>query len=649
TVDTAVKASGKGVDVSFLIHEGLATRLESLIIEGLDSVGDRRRIVDRLPINSGDRFDRINLDAARDSIARRLRNNGYPRAEVSNTYDIDEGQRLAYDTIRVQAGTFTRIGKVDIEVVPFESKTQQIPDRVVRRIIGLASGDVYRENELLDAQRTLYRTEGYQHVSLLPDTTTKATDSLIDIRALLAENTTKSARLGAGYGTLDCFRISSELSNYNLLREARRFDLTTRVSKIGRGDPLSGLDALCPQARRDPFSRKLNYYVGTTLRQPVYSGLHFLPTITVFSERVSEYNAYLRTTSIGGVASIEWRRWRTLPLTFAYSMDLGRTEAQPALFCAVFNVCDPRDRRRVQQTQRLAVVSMVASRDRSNSFLSPTRGYQWRVEARHASPVIGSDTALQFNKILGERSQYFGVPGGSVVALRFRGGAVFGRSFGTITGFIPPQERLYAGGPTSVRGFSQNELGSAIYIARAYQLVTPEESGLADSVFWAPEGETGFRRSVPVGGNSLLVTNLELRMPSPFLPELLQWTVFTDAGDVWNRGSGGSFQNFSIKVTPGIQLTAFSPVGPVRLVMGYNPYRRPAGPLYYEVGNGAPLDEFGSPAGSLPCVTRGNTLAVHLADDGLKQNEGRCPAYQPNSRTSFGSRLTFSFAIGQAF
>jgi outer membrane protein insertion porin family/translocation and assembly module TamA len=269
--------------------------------------------------------------------------------------------------------------------VPFSGKSQQVPDRVVRKIIGLDSGRVYREDELLEAQRTLYRTEAYQHVSIIPDTATSPTDSVVDIRALLAENTTRSARLGAGYGTLDCFRVTAELSNYNFLHAARRIDLTTRLSKIGRGDPLSGLDALCPQARRDPFSANLNYYLGATLRQPLYSRLRFLPTITVFSERVSEYNAYLRTTTIGGIASIDWRKWRTVPVTFAYSLDLGRTEAQPALFCAVFNVCDRDDRARLQENQRLAVISGVVSRDRSNNFLSPTRGYQWRVEARHAS------------------------------------------------------------------------------------------------------------------------------------------------------------------------------------------------------------------------------------------------------------------------
>jgi hypothetical protein len=186
-------------------------------------------------------------------------------------------------------------------------------------------------------------------------------------------------------------------------------------------------------------------------------------------------------------------------------------------------------------------------------------------------------------------------------------------------------------------------------------VVFPETSGLPDTLFRVSDSVRDFRRVVPVGGNSMIVTNLELRLPSPFLPDLLQWTLFTDGGDVWNRGEANSFQNFSFKITPGIQLTAFSPVGPVRIVIGYNPYRRPAGPLYYEVPTGS-ADAGGPPAGSLPCVSPGNLLPVHLVTDPvtnvshLIQSEGHCPAvFTPKSSNSFRSRLTFGLAIGQAF
>ena len=103
----------------------------------------------------------------------------------------------------------------------------------------------------------------------------------------------------------------------------------------------------------------------------------------------------------------------------------------------------------------------------------------------------------------------------------------------------------------------------------------------------------------------------------------------------------------SLKVTPGVQVTAFSPVGPVRVSVGYNPYRRPPGPLYYEATN------FG---GELLCLSPGNTIPTHFDKDAdgndiIQQDKGlRCPAtFQPAKDNRFRSKLTFSFAIGQAF
>jgi outer membrane protein insertion porin family/translocation and assembly module TamA len=332
-------------------------------------------------------------------------------------------------------------------------------------------------------------------------------------------------------------------------------------------------------------------------------------------------------------------------------MDLGRTEAQPALFCALFNLCDAEERQRVEKTQRLAILSLSATRDNSNSLLSPTRGSIIRVEARHSSPFILSDTALQFNKFVGDASRYINAGGGNVLAFRIRGGVVYGRSIGSATGFIPPSERLYAGGPTTVRGFAQNELGSAIYIASTPFLIVPHTaaSGLPDTVVRDTSGIQ--RRVVPVGGNSLVVANVELRLRSPILPELLQLTLFTDAGQVWNRGNTSTLGGVKLKVTPGIQMTAFSPVGPVRFAVGYNPYRRPPGPLYYEATNygGAPL----------LCVSPNNEVPTHFSAVDPQTNvatitqdivAGGCPAsYQPPKDNRFRSKLTFSFAIGQAF
>jgi outer membrane protein insertion porin family/translocation and assembly module TamA len=650
TVDTVVKELAPGaVEVRFKINEGPPVILTSFAIQGLDSVPEKPRIIRDLPAREGGRFDRFAIDAAADTIRERLHNNGYPRADAFTRFTENDSALLAWDTLTVTPGPRTRIGAIKIEVTPLAGKKQQIPTRIVRRIMGLDSGALFREYEVIDAQRALYQTEAYQHVSITPDS---SSDSLVTLYARLAEAPMHSARVGAGYGTLDCLRLTGELTDYNFLSGARRLDLSARVSKIGIGRPLDGAPGLCPAAKKDIFSSRLNYYAGATLRQPVFLGLRTVPTITLYTQRVSEYNAYLRTTAIGGVASLVWRGLTRTPVNLSYSMDLGRTEAQPALFCAVFNLCDAAERDRIQKTQRLAVLSLSVTRDNSNNLLSPTRGSIIRLEARHSSPLILSDSGLRFNKFVGDGSRYINVGGGNVLALRIRGGTVFGRNLGAATGFIPPQERLYAGGPTTVRGFSQNELGSLIYIANGLDslLSTHPVTGAPDTVVLARD--SSYRRIVPVGGNSLLVGNLELRLRSPFLPQLLQFTIFTDAGEVWNRGGNAQVTGVKLKVTPGIQVTAFSPVGPVRVAVGYNPYQRPKGPLYYEATQfgGAPL----------LCVSPNNDLPTHFSTDpvsGVTTVSQEIPpgipacraTYQPAKDNRFRSKLTFSFAIGQAF
>jgi outer membrane protein assembly factor BamA len=650
TVDTAVNVLAPGaVEVKFKINEGPPVILRSFALVGMDSVPEKTRIVRDLPVREGRRFDRFVIDAAADTVRERLHNNGYPRAEAENHFNVNDSALVAWDTLTVIPGPRTKIGAIKINVSPLPGKKQQIPTRIVSRIMGLDSGALFREYEVIDAQRALYQTEAYQHVSITPDS---SADSLITLYANLAEAPMHAARVGAGYGTLDCFRLTGEFTDYNFLSGARRLDFNARVSKIGIGKPLDGAPGLCPQAKKDVFSNRLNYYMGATLRQPLFLGFRSFPTITLYTQRLSEYNAYRRTTAIGGIASEVWRGRTRTPVNLTYSMDLGRTEAQPALFCAVFNLCELAERLRIERTQQLAVLSLGITRDNSNSLLSPTRGSIVRLEGRHSSPAILSNKDLQFNKIVGDASRYINAGGGNVLALRIRGGSVFGRNVASVTGFIPPQERLYAGGPTTVRGFSQNELGSLIYISRPKYVAFLSTDLLfrPDTVVLQPLDDSSYRRVVPVGGNSLLVANLELRLRSPVLPDLLQFTIFTDAGEVWNRGTP-EVSSVKLKVTPGIQLTAFSPVGPVRLAVGYNPYQRPKGPIYYEATELADAP--------LLCVSPLNNIPTHFFYDNpqapttltrITQNTGTCPAtYQPAKQTSLGSKLTFSFAIGQAF
>ena len=137
-------------------------------------------------------------------------------------------------------------------------------------------------------------------------------------------------------------------------------------------------------------------------------------------------------------------------------------------------------------------------------------------------------------------------------------------------------------------------------------------------------------RTVPTGGDNVIVGKLELRLRSPAYPELVQYALFVDAGQVWNRGRAGTAVNFAdIRVTPGVGLRLFTPVGPIRVDVGYNPYRRVPGPAYIT-----------DLSGNLICVSPGNTLRVRKASGGNRHDRStRAIVRRPTRRRSWQELL----------
>jgi outer membrane protein insertion porin family len=474
-----------------------------------------------------------------------------------------------------------------------------------------------------------------------------------------------SARVGAGYATLDCFRTSGALTARYL--SFGRVDFTGRVSKIGIGEPLDWSRALCQGARNDPYSDRLNYYAGVTLSQGAIPGLRALfTTFTVFSERRSEYKAYLRSVPIGMVASYDFDALRPLLANAAYDLTYGRTTAEPALFCAVFLVCRPEDQQALQRLLRQAALSLTLTRRRVDNEIEPRRGLVARASVRSAHRWLGSDTSLQFNRLQGELAWY--TPHGrNSLAARVQLGTVLGRTFSLrgedVPSFIPPAERLFAGGPNTVRGYRQNLLGPLVYVAEEIRdtVIDGQLYYMADTLRRVQER--------PTGGNSLVVGNLEYRMRSPVAPNYLQLVVFGDVGQVWNRGEevdgrrvNLDFDNF--RFTPGGGFRVATPIGAIRVDVGYNRNQLPPGAVYHsrtEVGTAqdGSGDEENIP--SFFCVSPGNGAAVttqtvivrNRAFTVRRQSDedvSGCPVtYRPAPPGKFWNRLTLNLSIGQAF
>jgi outer membrane protein assembly factor BamA len=656
-VDTIVKpVAPRTVDVVFRIDEGQPLQIDTLTIAGLDSVPDPQGIVKDLQMRVGGRFGLLLLFTDIDSINARLRNAGYPRADILKSYRTHPDQLRAEVSLDVTTGPRTRIGSIEVQRTGVKNKPAQIDSAVVLRLLGFGSGNWYSDRALLDAQRNLYNLGAYRHVGISLDTTAQQSDSVADVLVDLREDYMRQYDQEEGWATLDCFRVNTQYTDKNFLDGAHHLELTGRVSKLGYGEPTSSRVTrnLCYRSQLDQdsvASSKLNYYAGATVREPTLFGTHWVPSYSVYTERRGEWKAYLRNTEVGGQFSATRNVGVGMPFRVGYTFEVGRTLAEPAVLCAQFSRCDQTSQADVQKRLRLAVASASLQRVRTDNPVEPTRGYVVAGEVRGSGSGIGSDPSLQFLKGTADGAWYHKLQSRIVFAGRLRGGIIGGgTSRDTAAKLPPPQERLYAGGATSVRGFQQNELGPLVYLVNrgdVDSIPLGHAPGMSDTSYAlvAKSGAPAFR-SIPVGGNLLLVVNAELRVRDPFFPALLEYVPFLDAGAVQQVGAHNLTPS-KLSYTPGLGVRVFSPIGPIQLNAGYNPYGGRPGTAYFA----SPVNTLTNKA-PLICVTAPGeeTVPVVFTGGQLKQDVAACPStFRPALSSGFLRHLTFTLSIGTNF
>jgi outer membrane protein assembly factor BamA len=148
-------------------------------------------------------------------------------------------------------------------------------------------------------------------------------------------------------------------------------------------------------------------------------------------------------------------------------------------------------------------------RDTRDSPLDAHRGTYTSFQEFLSGKAFGAQAA--FNRLDVSNSSFYSFDKGRyVLARNTRYGQE--RAFGSPQEeLIPLPERLYAGGATSLRGFSINAAGPR-------------------------DPETGF----PIGGAGALINSTELRLPPPTLPWLgdtLSFVLFHDMGNVFTNAS----------------------------------------------------------------------------------------------------------------
>jgi outer membrane protein assembly factor BamA len=370
------------------------------------------------------------------------------------------------------------------------------------------------------------------------------------------------------------------------------------------------LTSVCFPLHDDSTSDTLNYTVALTLLQPMFLSPNHSASAGIFAERRSEFQTYTRI-QVGANAGVTFNARRRVPLGLAYGYSVGRTDATDANFCSVFSVCDDSTLTSLRNPHPFASLTLTASLRTEDLTLDPTRGGHVGITLLHASRLLGSDKLYEFNRGEIEVARYMPLGRYGVFAWRIRAGTLLPARITVSPGqsalFVPPDQRFYAGGPNSVRGYAANGLGPQVYVVNDS---TVKDTSIID-------GDTVYNqaRRVATGGNALVLANVEVRVRSPVWPDRVRLAAFVDVGQVYrNQNEIFSFQ--ALRVTPGAGVRITTPLGPVRVDVAYNGYGFESGVLKLQSGT---------------------TLTDYR------------PNYQPKRSASFLRRLTLQFAIGQAF
>ena len=634
-VDTTLLRDDGHVEVTFTIEEGEPVIVRSLEVRGLEGIEDADKIASGVALKPGQPFSELDLTLSRGQIERDLGNRGYAEAVVlveANLPASDpHGARVV---LRAVPGRRYTIGEIEVE------GTVDLDPDDVKRLLGFRSNDLYRLDEIVRSRRNLYSMALFDYVDI--SATPSAFDSTVAVRVQVNEAKLRGVQFGAGISTTECVELQAGWANRDFLGGTRKLEINAFLSNIAtdrraRQFPCTQAGVPLDVERHEVFNR-VNWLLRVDFRQPWFLGTENWLHLGLFTQRQSLPAVYART-AIGG--NIRFSREIALgtALTASYRPALDKLEEGSAdfLFCANFLICDPDDIAVLEEARWLAPITITLARNRTDVVLNPTRGYRLTLEAETASRFTGSEWA--YYRAAGEVAWYQLLDRETVLALRLRGGLL--RPVGSgIEGLdLPagseplthPLKRQYAGGAFTVRGFGENLLGPKVLLARRDDMpgcegaeVTEENTLVCDPNTSGLTSDRAIPRAV--GGENSIVVNMELRVPLG--SELWRGVVFVDVGRVWTSG-GEVPEAERFAWSPGLGIRYMSPVGPLRLDIGYNT----SGTRFFPVVTEITKD--------------GESNIVQL---GNQQNEPIPFKYDPFSGSGeFFNRLQLHFAIGHAF
>ena len=503
------------------IQEGPQSFVNSLQVDGIERL-DRTAVLSMLSSVAGQPFSEFTVAVDRDTILAQYFDKGFAGA----TFEWD--YKPAAQPNRVDLHYVIHEGKQEFVRQVLTNPLVHTRPSLVNRNLLLNPGDPLSPTAVTEIQRRLYNLGVFARVDAAiqdpdGDTDRKYVVYQMDEARRYSLALGLGAELGRIGGCSTCLdapagatgfspRVSVDVSRNNLWGDAHSISLRTRASIFDQ-------------------RALLNY------TWPRFDGGDNLTlSLTGLIENSRDVRTFGYTRAEGSAQmSQRLTKATTLLYRFAYRrVGISNLKITPFLIP------------QLSQPVRVGISSLNLVQDRRDDPVDPHKGVYNTVDLGLAEHVFGSQR--NFARLLVRNSSYYSIGKKLVLARSTEFGELYSFNYsGAPADAIPLPERFFGGGADSDRGFPD------------YQ------AGPRDTL-------TGF----PLGGNSLLFNQTELRFP--LIGDNIGGVLYHDMGNVYStldhisfRTAQHDLQDFDYMVHGvGFGIRYRTPVGPLRVDLGYS-------------------------------------------------------------------------------
>jgi len=481
-----INKKARQIHIIIPIEEGPQFRIQSLEVKG-DNTIPHDEIIKSLMTKKGDIYNVSQLRQDIVTVTDLYSAKGFAYADVNPVTKINDQIRMVDLSIDIDKGKKVYVGKINMLG---NIKTR---DNVIRREFRLKEGEVFDGSKLKRSKQRINNLNYFEDVKI--DTQRGENPDLIDILTTVTEKPTGSFTIGAGFSSVENLIFTTSIAQDNLFGNGHRVNLTASLSSI-----------------RTDFN--------ISLTEPRLFDSEISAGIDAFNND-QDYLSFDARTSGGGLRfGKNITEFETLSMGYRYeSVEVtGVSVADTTEFL----------RNETRTTSRVSPNYVYDSRD---NFLNPSQGWRHMVGFEFAG--LGG---AKFTRSSYDITYYHPLIGKLVGAAHGR--VNFAEGYGGET--LPVFERYFMGGPTSLRGFTIQNIG-------------PKDS----------DGD-------PLGGNKALLVNLELQYP---FTKSLRGFVFYDRGNVYGPGTdltstSKDFDLGEMRNSIGAGFRFISPFGPLGFAYG---------------------------------------------------------------------------------